>query len=397
MSDLQKAWAKNRLSTLPAISFDEREEEENHVAELPEHPEDDSSSASSASSTGTVIPSPSQNLFARPQSVSRGKTLQPIPWTTYFERELFLKDEDSTSNTTIHTYLTSPVGKGPLFVMHHGAGSSGLSFAVVGSEIRKRLPAAGILSPDARGHGSTAVAEGQALDLSLETLTADLLSVILMTKKVMKWDALPPTILVGHSLGGAVVTELAKTGKLGNSLLGYAVLDVVEGSAIDALQSMHTYLSTRPTGFATVEAGIDWHVRSRTIRNSVSARTSVPALLSVPEQVCDARPWKWRTDLAATQPFWENWFVGLSKKFLEAKGGKLLLLAGTDRLDTELTIGQMQGKYALQVFPEAGHFIHEDLPEKTAISLVDFHRRNDRSALVLPPKVSDLLKQGKKV
>ena len=55
------------------------------------------------------------------------------------------------------------------------------------------------------------------------------------------------------------------------------------------------------------------------------------------------------------------------------------------------------GKYALQVFPEAGHFIHEDLPEKTAVALADFHRRNDRSALVLPPKVSDLLRQGKKV
>ena len=35
-----------------------------------------------------------------------------------------------------------------------------------------------------------------------------------------------------------------------------------------------------------------------------------------------------------------------SKKFLEARGGKLLLLAGTDRLDTELTIGQMQGDMA---------------------------------------------------
>lgn len=71
MSDLQKAWAKNKLSNLPPISFDEREEEEteaeNQVPDLPEHPEDDSSSASSASSTGTVIPSPSQNLFARPQ------------------------------------------------------------------------------------------------------------------------------------------------------------------------------------------------------------------------------------------------------------------------------------------------------------------------------------------
>lgn len=55
------------------------------------------------------------------------------------------------------------------------------------------------------------------------------------------------------------------------------------------------------------------------------------------------------------------------------------------------------GKYALQVFPEAGHFLHEDLPEKTAIALADFHRRNDRAAFVMPPKVSDLLRQGKKV
>jgi protein phosphatase methylesterase 1 len=55
------------------------------------------------------------------------------------------------------------------------------------------------------------------------------------------------------------------------------------------------------------------------------------------------------------------------------------------------------GKYALQVFPEAGHFIHEDLPEKTAIAVIDFYKRNDRSALVLPPKVSDMLKAGRKI
>ncbi|KAK8138659.1 Alpha/Beta hydrolase protein [Apiospora sp. TS-2023a] len=404
MSDLQKAWAKSRLTAgISPDDFDEREEEmeeaDSYITDLPEsHPDDDSSSASSASSTGTIIPSPSQRLFARPQGVPRGRTLQPIPWTTYFERELFLQPPDSAPGLTLHAYLTSPGDKGPLFVMHHGAGSSGLSFAVCASEIRKRVPAAGILSTDARGHGLTATPEGEELDLSLGTLAKDLLTVITMTKAEMKWTELPPIILVGHSLGGAVVTELAKSAQLGNALLGYAVLDVVEGSAMDALQSMQTYLSTRPTGFATVEAGIEWHVRSRTLRNSTAARTSVPSLLSnEPAAEGDSRPWKWRTDLAQTQPFWEGWFVGLSKKFLEARGGKLLLLAGTDRLDTELTIGQMQGKYNLQVFPEAGHFIHEDLPEKTAISLVDFHRRNDRSALVLPPKVSDLLKQGKRV
>ncbi|KAI1166461.1 Alpha/Beta hydrolase protein [Nemania serpens] len=403
MSDLQKAWAKNRLGATPVESFDEHEEEEEigSVSELPDHFDDDSSSASSASSassTGTIVPSPSQNLFARPQGVPRGRTLQPIPWITYFERELFLHDLASAESPNIHAYLTSPVGKGPLFVMHHGGGSSGLSFAVVGDQIRKRISTAGILSLDARGHGSTTIPEGQTVDLSLETLANDLFAAIQLTRREMKWAELPSIILVGHSMGGAVVTELARSGKLGNALLGYAVLDVVEGSAIDALQHMQTYLSTRPTGFQTLEMGIEWHMRSRTIRNSISARTSVPSLLSLrEEEPGDTRPWKWRTDLAATQPYWENWFVGLSSKFLAAKGGKLLLLAGTDRLDTELTIGQMQGKYNLQVFPEAGHFIHEDLPEKTAVSLVDFYRRNDRSALVLPPKVSDLLRQGKKV
>lgn len=245
---------------------------------------------------------------------------------------------------TQHAYLTSPAEKGPLFVMHHGAGSSGLSFAVVGAEIRKRLPSAGILSLDARGHGSTTTTGDAPLDLSLETLRTDLLSAIQETQAQMGWKELPAIVLVGHSLGGAVVTDLAKSSALGNSLLGYAVLDVVEGSAMDALQSMTTYLSTRPTGFASVQAGIDWHIRSRTIRNSISARTSVPALLTQDHDLGNNRQWKWRTDLAATEPFWSDWFVGLSKKFLEAKGGKLLVLAGTDRLDKELTIGQMQGE-----------------------------------------------------
>jgi protein phosphatase methylesterase 1 len=49
------------------------------------------------------------------------------------------------------------------------------------------------------------------------------------------------------------------------------------------------------------------------------------------------------------------------------------------------------------VIPEAGHFVQEDCPEKTAGLIAEFFKRNDRSALVLPPKVSDLLAQGKKV
>lgn len=466
MSELQKRWAKAKLDSFGGSGTQRgigslQEEDESGSAYNPADYmtrasfDDDSSSASSssASSTGTIVPSVTQSLFARPHGAPRAnsRTLDPIPWTSFFERELFLdsgdldepteskeesKEESKSKETVIyHAYITSPVDKGPLFVMHHGAGSSGLSFAVVSAEIRKRLPSAGILSLDARDHGLTKVedAEGKQppVDLSLHTLSSDLLAVIRLAQKAMHWPEVPPLVLVGHSLGGAVVTDLAFSSRLdtlnspkSTPLLGFAVLDVVEGSAIDALQSMQTYLGTRPPGFPTLQAGIEWHIRTRTVRNNMSARTSVPALLvdhtlddatetkteteedtsTISEMEppaspasAKARPWRWRTDLGATQPFWEDWFVGLSKKFLGSRGGKLLLLAGTDRLDTELTIGQMQGKYALQVFPEAGHFIHEDLPEKTALTLVDFYQRNNRNAIVLPPKVSELLAQGKKV
>lgn len=74
-----------------------------------------------------------------------------------------------------------------------------------------------------------------------------------------------------------------------------------------------------------------------------------------------------------------------------------MLLAGTERLDTEMMIGQMQGKYALQIFPEAGHFLHEDCPEKTARAVVELYRRNDRAGLVLPMKVDEMIKMGKKI
>lgn len=70
MSELQRAFAKAKLAEFPAIApvYDENDETEYADATSADLTlDDDSSSASSASSTGTIIPSTSQNLFARPQ------------------------------------------------------------------------------------------------------------------------------------------------------------------------------------------------------------------------------------------------------------------------------------------------------------------------------------------
>jgi protein phosphatase methylesterase 1 len=162
------------------------------------------------------------------ENSKRKQSIESLSWTDFFAQEFYLEEDVDGLHIIHHAYITPPTESGPLFVMHHGAGSSGLSFAVVAEEIRKILPNAGILSLDARQHGTTTV-EPDMLDLRLETLARDFVAVIHQTQSKMGWESLPDLILVGHSLGGAVVTDVANSGILGSKVLGYAVLDVVEG------------------------------------------------------------------------------------------------------------------------------------------------------------------------
>jgi protein phosphatase methylesterase 1 len=326
MSDLAKSFAKTKLSPLPP------------EPPLPEDDyQDDSSSASSMSSIGTIRPTSSH------------KAAPPVHWTDFFAQELYLEKQAETQHAKYHVYLTPPKDlNAPLLVLHHGAGSSGLSFALFTREFRKLMPDTGILCLEAREHGSVVWqnASGEVdTDLSINVLSQDMADMIHLTQQKMGWPNLPEMMLVGHSLGGAVVTNTAKLGLLGNKVLGYAVLDVVEGSAMDALKSMQSYLATRPSVFPNLDAAIDWHVRSRTLRNADSARASVPPLFLQTQ----TGKYVWKTNLSKTEAYWEDWFGGMSGKFLGARGAKLLILAGTDRLDKDLMIGQMQGKVNIRL------------------------------------------------
>ncbi|SPO34911.1 related to Protein phosphatase methylesterase 1 [Pseudozyma flocculosa] len=282
-------------------------------------------------------------------------------------------------------------GPGTLFLFHHGAGFSGLSYALTAAEITRTTEGqVGVLAFDCRGHAM-----------------------------FPDPSQMPSLILVGHSMGGSVVVsaseQLFRSGF--TRIAGVAVLDVVEGTAMDALEGMRSIVLSHPRGFDSVEQAIEWHVDSKTIANPDSARVSVPPLVErntdVPDEVArtrqaDSEPmevlqdhegaaaqepgqgeeaqrfrYKWRADLLATEPYWRSWFQGLSSRFLGVKTARLLLLAGTDRLDKELMIGQMQGKYQLAVIPDVGHCLQEDAPDKTASILVDFWRRNERIKLPL--------------
>ena len=317
----------------------------------------------------------------------------------------------------------------------HGAGYSGLTWSLLSHHLAQ-LVTCRILAIDLRGHGETQLnpASGE-MDMSGEAMARDVTEVL---TNLLSGENV---VLVGHSMGGALASLVAEAGLAG--LVGLVVEDVVEGTALEALASMHTVLQNRPRQFQSVEQAVEWCVRSGQVRNLESARVSMPGQVvnsqgvlaaKIIEEVdegegsegSDSRPtaarassvsaesikeedeeeeaektfkvppqppgpgvdrtppqtftgpevWRWKIDLARTEPHWRGWFQGLSARFLGVAGAKLLLLAGVDRLDRELTVGQMQGKFQMQVLPQVGHTVHEDNPDRVAEVLAGFLVRN---------------------
>jgi len=231
---------------------------------------------------------------------------------------------------------------GPICVFIHGAGHSSLSWALVASELKDKCQ---IVAFDCRGHGGTQVVENED-DFSIDTLVNDAVHVI----NTLFPDEKTQIVVVGHSMGGAVAVRLAHRMNTSEStstkqssdtatdtlsvsssnsshclrpssslssppqgtvdtlprlkckIQGLVVIDVVEGTAMSALPYMHAILQKRPKQFASLDEAILWSVSSGMVKNPDSARVSVPSLL-VPHP---DGTYRWRMNLANTEPYWEG-------------------------------------------------------------------------------------------
>nr|XP_010930498.1 protein phosphatase methylesterase 1 isoform X1 [Elaeis guineensis] len=295
----------------------------------------------------------------RPASQSSLEKYAPLEWSDYFDKE-----EDITipgTNNVFHVYMAG--SEGPVVFCLHGGGYSGLSFALSASIVKEK---ARVVAMDLRGHGKSST--DNDLDLSIETLRNDVLAVL----KTVYGNSPPAIILVGHSMGGSVAVHVAAMKAMPN-VHGLVVVDVVEGTAMASLIHMQKILSNRMQYFPTIEKAVEWSVRAGPLRNVESARISVPSTLTYDDS---KKCFTYRTPLEQTEKYWKGWYDGLSEKFLSCPVPKLLLLAGTDRLDRPLTIGQMQGKFQMVVVRHTGHAIQEDVPEEFASLILNFISRN---------------------
>ncbi|CAM8912101.1 unnamed protein product [Rhodiola kirilowii] len=299
------------------------------------------------------------SLPPRPAIQSSLEKYAPLDWRDYFDKE----DDVSIpgSSDVFHVYLAG--AEGPVVFCLHGGGYSGLSFALSSNKIKEK---ARIVAMDLRGHGKSLT--DNELDLSTETLCKDVVAVI----KAMYGDSPPAIVLVGHSMGGSVAVHVAAK-KAISSLAGLVVVDVVEGTAMASLIHMQKILSNRVQFFPSIERAIESNVKGGSVRNVESARVSIPSTLIYDES---KKCYVYRARLQETEQYWRGWYEGLSEKFLSCPVPKLLLLAGTDRLDRPLTIGQMQGKFQMIVVRHTGHAIQEDVPEEFASLILNFISRN---------------------
>mmetsp|Transcript_20394 Transcript_20394/g.38198 ORF Transcript_20394/g.38198 Transcript_20394/m.38198 type:complete len:327 (+) Transcript_20394:1380-2360(+) len=281
------------------------------------------------------------------------KVFSPLPWQNYFDRQEWMGE----------TPIYWSGDAGPVFLCLHGGGHSAMSYACLAKEMK--FQPCRVVSFDFRAHGQNRTTIDE-YDLSASRLVADTLQVLGHIKYVTSANI----VLVGHSMGGAIATRAALAWEQsGSALSGLIVLDVVEGSAMDALPFMEGIIKSRPQQFPSAEKAVEWAIRSNTVRNLESARLSLPSQI-IPDTAQEFLVW--RTDLLRSQPYWEGWFRGLTHSFLTVQCIKELVVADCDRLDREMMIAQMQGKYKHCVLHNVGHILQEDNPRGLAHQMSAF-------------------------
>ena len=278
-------------------------------------------------------------------------TNSPIDWKKYFPHQIFIDKQ-------IPIYYNN-INKGPILFCLHGAGHSALSFSLLASLSNNYR----VISYDFRAHGFN-ISQPEE-DLSMATLVSDTEKVLLKINELFPKENI---IVLGHSLGGAVAVKtcvnIFKTEfnqDLYKKIQGLIVIDVIEGSALEALPYMKSVIENKQKEFNNINDAISY-MASTQIRNLESCRISIPPLLKQAKNAKGKKVFTWKTDLFKTEKFWEDWYKDLSKQFLGIKVPKALILTDTNELDTPLTVGHMQGKFKLVVIKGTGHFVMEDDP-----------------------------------
>jgi protein phosphatase methylesterase 1 len=109
-----------------------------------------------------------------------------------------------------------------------------------------------------------------------------------------------------NSMGGPVVVDAALKVARKRKLIGVVVIDVVEGTAIEALEHMKRILNTRPKQMKSIGEAIRYSISTGAIKSEVNAQISVPSQLRQLQLSDGTICYEWKADLTATESYWKG-------------------------------------------------------------------------------------------
>lgn len=230
-----------------------------------------------------------------------------------------------------------------------------------------------IVTYDQRCHGGSTNAGGED-HLTIEVLMDDFAHFL----QHLRTTRFPENhvYIVGHSLGGAIVARALQRDKaLQASVAGVVLVDIVEGTAVLSLKHMRTFLQKRPHSFHSIDDAESWFLQHGGMRSVEGAAVSAPPLLRLNKETGE---YVWRTNIEKMEAVWDGWFPGLDAAFVSLQCSKVLCMSTLERLDKDLTVAQMQGKFQLEIMGNnCGHYVMDDATMTMVAMLRRFIRRNE--------------------
>lgn len=238
------------------------------------------------------------------------------------------------------------VGDGPRVAWFlHGILGSGRNWRSFARQLGDRCPGWRFVLPDLRNHGATGPLDGRT---SLAACAEDLAS-------------LPePEVVVGHSFGGKVALEYARTGRPARAVF---VLDSVPVASprsgdSDVLRVLAALREVR------IPASDRQDVRRDLLARGLPGFLVDWVLTSLRQE---ADGWRWAWDLDGIERMMEDYFLTDYGPWLGAHAGRpaiRIVRAGrSDRWTPDVLERLRLGpSVRLDVLPNAGHWLHVDDP-----------------------------------
>ena len=163
----------------------------------------------------------------------RRRDFSAVCWDKYFSSRGVVETNEGKNSFVIYekaseVHADIDKSKLPVLFLLHGGGFSALTWSLLVTDITTRVRCRAV-AVDLRGHGET-VTEDDG-DLSAESMASDVVNLTQRITGSTELSTLPPVVLVGHSMGGALAVHAALSGQIDN-LVGLCILDVVEGKAL---------------------------------------------------------------------------------------------------------------------------------------------------------------------